>query len=182
MIQEGDYLINIQNNNFDNNLWSNALGNQIVKCYEEDNLTRNRILISFKIFKNYKLLSEALLNTVNCDFDLTKSVLFQNERVIVKCYQTIFCLSFPSLDLIWQYDNKNTGFNSIFVHLDNYYILCYDCLLSLNYEGVVIGEIQDNYDNGLFFCEIKELKFYEDYIQLINLSKKEFLIFFNFLV
>lgn len=178
MIQEGDYLINIQNSNFDYNLWSNALGNEIVKCYEEDNLTRNRILISFKIFKNYKLLSEALLNAENCDFDLTKSVLFYNERVIVKCYQTIFCLSIPSLNIIWQYKNNATNFYSIFYHLNKYYILCYDCLLCINYEGVFIAEIQDNYDKGLFFCEIKELEFKKDYIQLINHLNRKFLIFF----
>jgi hypothetical protein len=80
-------------------------------------------MIGIKVFKENELLKSAIIASSGGGTGIHKnSVLYEDERVLVCCSDSIFCLSIPDLELLWRTKADSATCFGIFRYQDSYII------------------------------------------------------------
>lgn len=76
-----------------------------------------------KVFDDNRLLKSAIIGSIGGETSIhNSSVVVEDDRVVICCADTIFCLSIPSLELLWRCKGDDATCFEIFKHNDSYIV------------------------------------------------------------
>ncbi|MGZ3840337.1 MAG: hypothetical protein ACXVMS_13780 [Flavisolibacter sp.] len=76
-----------------------------------------------KVFDDNKLLKSAIIGSnAGGTYIHSSSAVIEDDRVVICCADTIFCLSIPNLELLWRCEGDDATCFEIFKHDDSYII------------------------------------------------------------
>jgi len=82
-----------------------------------------RTRFGIKVYENKNLITSAIVGaigggTINHD----RATIFENDRFLICCSDTVFCLSIPDLSLLWHTKSDQATCFEIFKHQDSYIV------------------------------------------------------------
>lgn len=79
--------------------------------------------VGIKVFENEKLISSAIIGSIGGGTGIhDKSQIIENDKLIMCCSDSVFCLSIPDLNLIWKTQADQATCFEIFKHQDSYIV------------------------------------------------------------
>ena len=97
--------------------------NQYGKVHFDQSEYKISTKIGLKVFENGKLINSAIIGSIGGGTGIHKnSQIIENDRILVCCSDSIFCLSIPSLDFIWKTHADQATCFEIFKYNDSYII------------------------------------------------------------
>ncbi|WP_205410085.1 hypothetical protein [Flavihumibacter solisilvae] len=80
-------------------------------------------MIGVKVFKGNNLIQSAIIGSIGGGTGIhSTSVIYENERLLICCSDSIFCLSIPDLILLWQTRADQATCFEIYKYQDNYIV------------------------------------------------------------
>ena len=97
--------------------------------------------IKLSSFENNNILNSAIIGSFGGGTGIhDTSQIIENDRIIICCSESIFCLSIPELDLIWQTKTDSESCFEIY-KVDNFYIIHGETMVSrIDYNGNIIWQ------------------------------------------
>ncbi|WP_431126558.1 hypothetical protein [Flagellimonas flava] len=79
--------------------------------------------IGLKVFKNNRLINSAIIGSIGGGTGIHKnSQIIENDRMVICCSDSIFCLSIPDLELIWKTQADQATCFEIYKYNNSYII------------------------------------------------------------
>ena len=118
----GQYCIEI----FEDKSFTKASKNNLIQydfIYFDDSEYLFPTVFGMKIFQNDILMRSAIIGSIGGGTALHEtSVIIENERLLICCSNTIFCLSIPDLNLLWHTQADQASCFEIYKYQDSYII------------------------------------------------------------
>lgn len=97
--------------------------------------------IGLKTFENGKIISTAIIDSIGGGSGIHKnSQIIENERIIVCCSDSVFCLSVSDLNLIWKTEADQASCSEIFKFNESYIIHGEMEISRLNLDGEIMWQ------------------------------------------
>jgi len=94
-----------------------------------------------KVFEEEKLLKSAIIGSIGGGTGIhEKSVIIENDRILICCSDSIFCLSIPELNLIWQTEADWASCFGIYKYDDSYIIHGELQISRINQNGEIVWQ------------------------------------------
>ena len=98
-------------------------------------------MFGIKVFKDEYLFKSAIIGSIGGGTtNHVKSTIFENERFLICCSDTVFCLSIPDLNLLWRTQADQASCFEIFKYKDNYIIHGEFEITRLDKNGVILWQ------------------------------------------
>lgn len=80
-------------------------------------------MFGIKLFKNDVLLTSAIIGSIGGGSGIHKtSIIYEDTRILICCSDSIFCLSIPNLQLLWQTKADQATCFEIYKYQDSYIV------------------------------------------------------------
>ena len=113
--------------------------------YDLEHLDKKTELFStvfgIKLFEGRKLLKSAVIGSVGGATVLHKtSTIIDNDRILICCADSVFCIAIPDLSLLWQKQVDAATCFQIFKYQDSYIIHGELCISRIDKEGKILWQ------------------------------------------
>ena len=170
----GKYKLIISN---ETNYESNSL--ELFADYDKKYLTKSEYLLAtifgLKILKNETLISSAVIGAEGGSSSLSeKSQIIENDRILICCSDSVFCLDLPTLNLKWKIKPDEITSFRIF-KIDNGYIIHGELQITrIDNEGKIIWK-QGGADIFVNPDGKDELEINKDYIKAVDWENRVYI-------
>lgn len=130
--------------------------------YFAESIYKPSTIFGIKILENEELLHSAVVGASGSPTSYHENaVIFEENRFLICCSHTVFCLAIPDLTLLWQTRIDSAACFEIFKHQDNYIVHGETKISYLGKNGDIIWQ-----QNGIFYTLDGEDDFWleKDYI------------------
>lgn len=98
-------------------------------------------MFGIKVYEEEKLLKSAIIGSIGGGTtNHKKATIFENNRFLICCSDTIFCLSIPELEIIWKTQADQSTCFEIFKYLDDYIVHGEMEISRINNRGEIIWQ------------------------------------------
>ncbi len=143
------------------------------------NYDYNSIKIGIKISENDEIINSAIISSNRGATNIHKnSQIIENDRIIVCCSDSVFCLSIPNLDLIWKTQVDSFTCFEIFKVRESYIIHGEMEISRLNLNGKIMWQKSGT---DIFTAETgnNDFEITEEYIKAIDWENRIYKFDFN---
>ncbi len=166
---------------FKDETYTENSGDNIVSCEKVYSMGcgYNSTKIGIRIYENDEIIKSALISSCGGATNIHKnSQIIENDRIIVCCSDSVFCLSIPNLDLIWKTQADSCTCFEIFKFKESYIIHGEIEISRLNLNGEIMWQ-ESGVD--IFTTEegINDFEITESYIKAIDWGNRIYKFDFN---
>jgi hypothetical protein len=138
--KSGNYTIElIRDENYSEKSNDNLISYDKIHFEESDYVLPTKI--GLKTYENDEIISSAIIGSVGGGTGIHKnSQIIENDRIIVCCSDSVFCLSIPDLNLIWKTEADQASCFEIYKFKESYIIHGEMEISRLNFNGEIMWQ------------------------------------------
>ena len=136
-------------------------------------------MFGIKVFKDNQLLKSAIIGSIGGGTtNHRNAVIFESNRFLICCSDTVFCLSIPDLTLVWLTQADQACCFGIFKYQDNYIIHGEFEISRLDKEGKIIWQ-QSGADIFTTISGTNDFELTQDYIMATDFENRVYKFDYN---
>jgi len=178
IIKANQYLIELVENK-DFNAHASIVFNPYQKSYINHSEYISSTKIGIRVIEDGNVMSSAIIGALGGGTRIGEHIyIVEKDRILLCCSDSIFCLSIPSLDLIWEKRVDRATCFQVFKHADHYLIHGELEVSKLDRNGYILWQFTGK-DIFVNLDGKKEFELTEEYIKAVDFSNNEYLIDIN---
>jgi len=161
----------------------NAHASIVFNPYQKSYITHSEYIsstkIGIRIIEGERVISSAIIGALGGGTGIgEQTYIIEKDRILLCCSNSIFCLSIPNLDLIWEKQVDNATCFQIFKHQDDYLVHGELEVSKLDRNGSILWQFRGK-DIFVNLEGENAFKIERDFIRIIDFNNIEYWIDFN---